>query len=262
MIGMCERVVVSRAVGDRAQESDLRQIQLVGSLVEISFTCGRDAVITVHEVYIIEIEFKDLVLAVLFLQIPCNEDLLDLSLPGSAVVKEDSSGQLHRDRTAALSDLPVHSEFFRGADDSFIIYASVLVEILILDTDHRFSEQIGNLCGCKIIGILFRVSLGDQVPLRVIDLTGLSGHKSVFRRFTHKGVRFILHRFYSAVITAKIENGQNCKNADKYKQQQSFQYDDENICLFLFRFPRCHYFLRNLNNYYKNIVSLFTIVFQ
>ena len=63
-------------------------------------------------------------------------------------------------------------------------------------------------------------------------------------------------------FTAKIENGQNCKNADKYKQQQSFQYDDENICLFLFRFPRCHYFLRNLNNYYKNIVSLFTIVFQ
>ena len=86
----------------------------------------------------------------------------------------------------------------------------MLVEILILDTDHRFSEQIRNLRGRKIIGVLLRMSLGDQISVSIIDLAGLCGHKGILRGFTHKGIRLVLHRFYSGIVTAKIENGQNC----------------------------------------------------
>ena len=245
VIGMCQRVIVSRAVGDRAQESCLRKIQLVRSLVEISLAGGRDAVIAVHEVYVIEIKLKDLVLTVFLLKVPGNKDLLDFSLPGSSVVEEDSPGELHRDRTAALRDLPVHREFLRCADDRLIVHASVVIKVLILDADHRFSEQIRDLRGCKIIGILLRMSLGDQVPLRIIDLSGLRGHKSLLSGCAHEGVRFVLQCFYSAIVTAKIENAQDCQDTDEHKQQQSFQYDDENICFFLFLFPRCHSFLRS-----------------
>ena len=83
---MRERVIIGRAVGDRAKVCDLRQIQLVGRLVEISFGSRRDAVISIHEIDIVEIEFQDLFLAVFLLKVPGYEDLLHLSLPGSSVV--------------------------------------------------------------------------------------------------------------------------------------------------------------------------------
>ena len=218
MIGVRERIIVSRAVGNRAQKGNLRQVKLVRRLVKISLACGRYAVIAVHKIHIVEIEFKELVLAVLLLKVPGNKDLLDLSLPGSAVVEEYSSGKLHRDRTAALGDLPVHREFLRRADDRFIIHAAVLVEILILNADHCLSEKIRDLSRCQIIGILLGVRLGDQISFRIIDLSGLRGHEGLLCGFTDKGVSFLLHRSHFAVITAKIENAQDCQNAYEHKQ--------------------------------------------
>ena len=100
-----QRVIVSGTVGDRTQISDLRQIQLIRRFVKISLTRGSDPVVTVHEIDIVQIEFHDLVLGILLLKIPGNKDLFHLSLPGSPVVQEDTSGELHGDRTSALRDL-------------------------------------------------------------------------------------------------------------------------------------------------------------
>ena len=100
-----QRVIVSGTVGNRTQISDLRQIQLIRRFVKISLTRGSDPVVTVHEIDIVQIEFHDLVLGILLLKIPGNKDLFHLALPGSPVVQEDTSGELHGDRTSALRDL-------------------------------------------------------------------------------------------------------------------------------------------------------------
>ena len=215
-----ERIVVSRAVGNRAQESDLRKIQLIGSLVKITLTGGCDSVITIHEIYIVEIELKDLVLAVLFLQIPGDKDLFHLSLPGSSVVEEDSSGQLHGDRTAALCDLPVNDKFLRRANNRLVIYAAVLIKVLVLDADHCVLEQIGDLARRQVIGVLFRKGLRDQVPRRVIDLACLRRDERLLAGFAYEGVRLILHSFDSAIIAAKIENAENCQYTYKDNQYE------------------------------------------
>ena len=137
---MRERVIVGRAVGNRAKECDLRQIQLIRSLVEISFGSRRYAVISIHEIDIIEIEFQYLVLAVFLLKVPGNENFLYLSLPGSAVVKKDTSRQLHCDRTATLRDLPVNYKFLGCTNDRLVVDAPVIVIVLVLDTDDRALE--------------------------------------------------------------------------------------------------------------------------
>ena len=86
MLGIYQRIIVSRAVRYRAQVGDLRQVQFVGRLVKIPLRSGRDTVISVHEIDVVEIELKYLILIVFFLHVPGNEDLLDLPLPGPAVI--------------------------------------------------------------------------------------------------------------------------------------------------------------------------------
>ena len=145
MIGMDKRIIVCRAVGDRAQVSDLRQVELVGRLVKVPFRSGGNPVIAVHEIYIVEIKLKYLVLVILLFKIPCDKDLLDLSLPGPSVVEEYSSRKLHRDRASALRDLPAHDQLFSGTKDRFVIDAIVLVKTLVFNADDRLLEKIGDL---------------------------------------------------------------------------------------------------------------------
>ena len=145
MFGINKRIIISRTIGDRAQIGDLGQVQLVRRLVKIALRRGSDPVIAVHEIDIVEIELKDLVLIIFLLKGPGDKDLLDLSLPGSAVVEEDSPGQLHCDRTSALSDLSAKNKLSGGTNDRLIIDTVMLIIALVLYTDDRLFEKVRDL---------------------------------------------------------------------------------------------------------------------
>ena len=95
----------------------------------------------------------------MFLQVPGNEDLLHFSLPGPSVVEKDTSGQLHGDRTAALCDLPFGQCRHECAHDRLIIDAVVLIEVLVLYTDHGLLEHVRYLIAVNIVRVLLRQGL-------------------------------------------------------------------------------------------------------
>ena len=218
MLGINQRIIISRTVGDRAQVGDLGQIQLIRCFVKISFTCGSDPIIPVHEINIIQIEFHDLVLGILFLKVPGDKDLLHFALPGPSVVQKDTSGELHGDRTAALRDLPLCQRRLYGAGYGFIVDTAMFVEILVLDTDHCAFEHIGDLIESQVIGILFRQCFRDQTAVCGVDLTRLRRNECFLRGLAHKPIRLVLHCFYFAVVSAEIKHAQPCQYSCEYEQ--------------------------------------------
>ena len=123
----------------------------------------------------------------------------------------------------------------------------MFVEILVLDADHRFLENIGDLLDRQVVGILFRQRLRDQRAVCGIDLACLRRHEGFLRGFVHQPIRLILHRFYSSVVSAEIECGQHCQDAREHEQQKHFQKDQKRISfLFCITSFFSHRFLRSI----------------
>ena len=129
-----------RRLDQPGEQRGLGHRDLGGVLAEVAERCGLDAVEPVAEIHLVEIHREDFVLRVLTLETRGDEDLGELAANGLVGGQEALSGELLRDRAAALSQAAFEDVVQGGAANADDIDTAVVVEALILDREDRLHE--------------------------------------------------------------------------------------------------------------------------
>ena len=114
-------------------------------LAEVAERRGLDAVEPVPEVHLVEVHPEDLVFAELTLEPRRDEDLGELAAKCLVGCEETLTGQLLRERAAALGKTAFEDVVQRRAGDTHDIDPAMVVEPLILDGQDRLHELWGDL---------------------------------------------------------------------------------------------------------------------
>ena len=189
VIHICHRIIECRIVRNRAQKRNLRQAEFLRAPVEIPAARRLNSIVAISEIYIIQIKFQDLILRVLLLHAARNENLFDLSLPCPLLRNKHIARKLHRNRTAALRNLPVLHHRFYSAQQRPVVHPVMTIELLILNADNRRLCIRRNVIALKIVGIPAFLERRDHAPVRRIDNARLMSPECIRRRIFHKPLR-------------------------------------------------------------------------
>ncbi len=146
-LGMAERVVVVRSLGQTRNIGHLAERQLVEGLVEIIERGRRDPVRVQPQENLVHIELEDLLLAERALDAQRQDRFLDLSVPGLLGGQQEILGDLLGDRRTAALDRGIavdarHDVVAQRTDHAVDRNPVVRVEILVLGGDEGL-QQLG-----------------------------------------------------------------------------------------------------------------------
>jgi hypothetical protein len=137
-------VVGGGRLGQAGQHGCLGDADLVQRLAEIDLAGRCETVRAVAEEDLIHVDLEDLLLGQGRLDLQRQQDLVDLAGEGLLGRQVEVARHLHRDRRCTLA-----ARFAdigqAGADDAEVVHAAMLVEARVLDRQHRFLHQFGDL---------------------------------------------------------------------------------------------------------------------
>ena len=125
------RELGERELRDRASVVDLRR--------------GADTVGTLTEEDLVDVEFQDLVLGELALDLQCKQDLVELAEVRLLPAEEEVPGHLHGDGAASRPLLPGAQQVPYGAGEALPVDPGMLVEAVVLARDERLDHPFGDL---------------------------------------------------------------------------------------------------------------------
>ena len=143
------RRVGRRRLDEAGQQRRFLDVEVARMCAEEAERCGFDAVEAVAEIDLVQIQLEDLILGELTFETPREDGLFHL--PPKCLVRAEKtlSGQLLRERTAALRRA-VRAQVRHGrGEDAHQVDAAVIVEALIFDRDDRVHEvrrDVGEWC--------------------------------------------------------------------------------------------------------------------
>ena len=143
-LGIDDRVVAGRRLGQPRQHRRFGQGELVERLAEIDLRCGCEAVGPLAQVDLVHVELEDLVLLETVLDLECEQRLVDLARKRLLGRQEEIARDLHGDRTGALPAAPRGEVRHGGAHDALVVDPRMLVEPLVLGRQDRALEDLGH----------------------------------------------------------------------------------------------------------------------
>ena len=136
-----------RCAQQPGQHRRLGRVHLGRRLAEVALGRRLEAGGAGAEIGAVQVDRQDLVLGELPLERQRRRDLLDLALPGPAVVEPDELRDLLGDRRAALHRLPGAQVDERGAGGALQVDAEVPVEAAVLGRDDGVDQVRRHLVG-------------------------------------------------------------------------------------------------------------------
>ena len=169
------RGVAGRRLHQARQQRRLGQIEVGSRLAEVAERRRFGTVEAGAEIHLVEIELQDLVLRVLLLDAPGENDFLELARIGLLGAQEALTRQLLSQRAAALRSRAVPEVADGRPGDADEVDALVVVEALILD-GHDGLNEMGRDARERHVEALFAVN--RERPLVVgIQECGRLGHR-------------------------------------------------------------------------------------
>ena len=139
-----DRVGVVGVLRQAGQHRGLADRQLVERLAEVHVRRCSEAVGALAEEDLVQIQLEDLVLGKILLDLECNQDLARLAFGREALLEEEGTRHLLRDRRRALAPA-AGQQRQRGACHAARVDAAVLAKARVLDRDHSVLQPLGHL---------------------------------------------------------------------------------------------------------------------
>ena len=137
LLGVLARAVDLGARDGAGEHRRLRDGEVLCALAEGAPRGFFDAIASVAEVDVIQIELEDLVFAELLLEAPREERFANLAPKGSLWIQHEVLHHLLCDRRASLTEAPAPQVDEHRAGDAEVVEAVVLVEACVLGAEHR-----------------------------------------------------------------------------------------------------------------------------
>ena len=142
-VGIFERIVVARRLGQRRKIGAIGERQLVQRLVPIRLGGCRHAIGADAEIDLVEIELEDLLLGEGALDADGEDRLFQLPLDGLVAGQQEVLGHLlgdGRGADRAPARLQIAHIGDDGADDALNVEAAMLIEVLVLGGDEGLDD--------------------------------------------------------------------------------------------------------------------------
>ena len=163
-------VVPARIGGDPGEERSLREIELLGALLEVRTRCLLDPVRAVPEVDRVQVRGEDPILAPALLELPRERSFAHLAGDRPLVPDVGVLDELLRDRRAALDDRLAADVGPEGASDAADVDAVVVEEALVLGRDDRLAHDRSDVLGADEDAALVSAQNGEHRPsVRRVD---------------------------------------------------------------------------------------------
>ncbi len=140
-------VVPRRAAWQPGDQGALLEREVLQLLSEVIVGRRGDAVDAGPHVVQVRVECQDLVFRVPFFNLPGDQDVLDLAVPGLFVPAGEHAGQLQRYGAGPLADgkAPVQRVLHDGPEDGIVVQPGVVIELRVFDRDEGELEVGGDL---------------------------------------------------------------------------------------------------------------------
>ena len=156
-------VVERRSADDAGEHRGLRQVEVLRLGVEVDPRRGGRAPGGVGEEDAVQVPLQDLVLGELALDLEREQRLADLAVERRVVADQAELHELLRDGGGALDRTVRFEVDGRGADDTLRIDARFVVEVAVLDRDHRLRQDLAHLRQGLVVSLIAgRVQVGKQ----------------------------------------------------------------------------------------------------
>ena len=151
-----ERVVDRRTADDPGEHRRLRQVKVLGRLVEIDLRRGRGAPCGVSEEHAVQVPLEDLRLRIVALDLEREQRLAHLAVKRRLAADQTQLYQLLGDRRGAFDRGPGLIVDDRCAHDSLRVDARLRIEVVVLDRDDRLREQGAHLRQRFVVALVTR----------------------------------------------------------------------------------------------------------
>ena len=166
------------AFGNRGQGRRLGDVEVAHRLAEVALGRGLDAVASISEIDLVEVQLEDLVLRVVLLDLPRDLRLAKLPaqglVPSADVLGHRFARELHRDGRESLRHAHLEHVVLDRAEDPDPVDPVVLVEPLVFGADERRPHERRHLTE-RHHGAPLQAEIGDQPAVGGVDLRGLVG---------------------------------------------------------------------------------------
>ncbi|SAL87367.1 hypothetical protein AWB68_08380 [Caballeronia choica] len=163
-----DRVIRRRRLRQASKHRCFGQRDVLQVLAEVDARRSREAVRALAEIDLIHVQLEDLVLRERALDLVREQHFIDLARIGLLARQEEVARDLHRDRARALRCAAVHHIAHAGTQDAEEIDATVVVEAIVLDGEHRFLHLVGDVLEAREAAPLL-AELADQHVVGRID---------------------------------------------------------------------------------------------
>ena len=176
-VGEAAWIISARSLRDRRERRRFGEVQIFHGLSEVALGGTLDAVCTIAQIDLIEVQLENAIFRILGFDRARNFGFLQLSheiLLARDALRKDVSGELHGDRGEALAPaVRAHIVDDRGRH-ALPVDSGVLVESLVLGRDERLANDRGNLLELHDRAPL-ETDLGDEAAVRGVQLGRLTG---------------------------------------------------------------------------------------
>ena len=153
------RVVGRGSLGQPGEHGGFGEVQLRQGPAEIGLRGRGEAVGALPEINLVDVEFENLVLGQIVLDLHRQQGLAELAREGLFAGQEEVAGHLHGDRAGAFPRAPEIGE--DGAGNAGIVHSAMVVECVVLRRQDRLPHRRRN-CLDVHQGAPFLAELADQ----------------------------------------------------------------------------------------------------
>ena len=174
LLGIEQRRVGRRALGQAGQQSRFGQGQVLGVLGEVELRGGLKAVHAAAQVDLVAVEGEDLLLGEGALDLDGEIGLLDLADGGAVGGEKEIARQLHGERGGALGAAVAAQVVPERAGDAEDVDAPVRLEALVFNGDDGLAQDRGKVVVVDHDAALQREG-ADDAALLVVEIGGGGG---------------------------------------------------------------------------------------